>query len=137
MEKETLPQKEYSANFKLRVILDVLNNGLSIHDAVRKYWNVTSHVDIDRYRKTVRVWKRIYEQKGANGFMRESTPRKKISKSNIPENFQTPQSSEYDLAAILAENEYLRMENMYLKKLRALILQEEQEKRARQKSSQN
>ena len=137
MEKETLPQKEYSANFKLRVILDVLNNGLSIHDAVRKYWNVTSHVDIDRYRKTVRVWKRIYEQKGANGFMRESTPRKKISKSNIPESSQTPQSSEYDLAAILAENEYLRMENMYLKKLRALILQEEQEKRARQKSSQN
>ena len=137
MEKETLPPKEYSANFKLRVILDVLNNGLSIHDAVRKYWNVTSHVDIDRYRKTVRVWKRIYEQKGANGFMRESTPRKKISKSNIPESSQTPQSSEYDLAAILAENEYLRMENMYLKKLRALILQEEQEKRARQKSSQN
>ena len=137
MEKETLPPKEYSANFKLRAILDVLNNGLSIHDAVRKYWNVTSHVDVDRYRKTVRVWKRIYEQKGANGFMRESTPRKKISKSNIPENSQTPQSSEYDLAAILAENEYLRMENMYLKKLRALILQEEQEKRARQKSSQN
>ena len=137
MEKETLPSKEYSANFKLRAILDVLNNGLSIHDAVRKYWNVTSHVDVDRYRKTVRVWKRIYEQKGANGFMRESTPRKKISKSNIPENSQTPQSSEYDLAAILAENEYLRMENMYLKKLRALILQEEQEKRARQKSSQN
>ena len=34
MEKETLPSKEYSANFKLRVILDVLNNGLSIHDAV-------------------------------------------------------------------------------------------------------
>lgn len=77
MGKETLPPKEYSANFKLRVILDVLNNGLSIHDAVRKYWNVTSHVDIDRYRKTVRVWKRIYEQKGANGFMRESTPRKR------------------------------------------------------------
>ena len=137
MEKETLPPKEYSANFKLRAILDVLNNGLSIHDAVRKYWNVTSHVDIDRYRKTVRTWRRLYKQKGANGFMRESTPRKKISKSNIPENSQTPQSSEYDLAAILAENEYLRMENMYLKKLRALILQEEQEKRARQKSSQN
>ena len=137
MEKETLPPKEYSANFKLRAILDVLNNGLSIHDAVRKYWNVTSHVDIDRYRKTVRTWRRLYKQKGANGFMRESTPRKKISKSNIPENSQTPQSSEYDLAAILAETEYLRMENMYLKKLRALILQEEQEKRTRQKSSQN
>ena len=30
MEKETANPQEYSANFKLRVILDVLNNGLSI-----------------------------------------------------------------------------------------------------------
>ena len=42
-------------------------------------------------------------------------------------------SKEYDLPAILAENEYLRMENAYLKKLRALILKEEQEKRNRRK----
>lgn len=137
MEKETANPQEYSANFKLRVILDVLNNGLSIHEAVRKYWDVTSHVDIDRYRKTVRTWRRLYEQKGANGFMKDSTPRKKVSQSNVPELTPTIKSSEYDLAALLAENEYLRMENMYLKKLRALILKEEQEKRARRKSSQN
>ena len=137
MEKELLNPQEYNANFKLRVILDVLNNGLSLHNAVKKYWNVTSRVDIDRYRKTVRLWKQIYEQKGASGFMKESTPRKKISISNTAENSQTAKSSEYDLAAILAENEYLRMENMYLKKLRALILQKEQEKTTKQKSSQN
>ena len=137
MEKELLNPKEYNANFKLRVILDVLNNGLSLHNAVRKYWNVTSRVDIDRYRKTVRLWKQIYEQKGASGFMKESTPRKKISISNTTENSQPAKSSECDLAAILAENEYLRMENMYLKKLRALILQKEQEKATKQKSSQN
>ena len=46
MKKETANPQEYSANFKLQVILDVLNNGLSIHEAVRRYWNVTSHVDI-------------------------------------------------------------------------------------------
>ena len=62
MEKETANPQDYSANFKLRVILDVLNNGLSIHEAVRKYWDVTSHVDIDRYRKTVRTWRRLYEE---------------------------------------------------------------------------
>ena len=104
---------------------------------VRKYWNVTSRVDIDRYRKTVRTWRRLYKQKGANVFMKDSTPRKKASQSNVPELTSTTKSSEYDLAALLAENEYLRMENMYLKKLRALILKEEQEKRARRKSSQN
>ena len=69
--------------------------------------------------------------------MKDSTPRKKVSQSNVPELTPSTKSSEYDLAALLAENEYLRMENMYLKKLRALILKEEQEKRARRKSSQN
>ena len=69
--------------------------------------------------------------------MKGSTPRKKVSQSNVPELTPPTKSSEYDLAALLAENEYLRMENMYLKKLRALILKEEQEKRARRKSSQN
>jgi len=135
MKKEKAKPQEYSANFKLRVILDVLNNDLSIHESVRKYWNVTSRSDIDRYRKTVRTWIRLYKQKGANCFMKESEHQK--MQSNVPEHTPHSKSSEYNLAALLAENEYLRMENMYLKKLRALILKEEQEKRARQKSSQN
>ena len=37
MKKEKAKPQEYSANFKLRVILDVLNNDLSIHESVRKY----------------------------------------------------------------------------------------------------
>ena len=119
----------YSAEFKIRVILDMLDNGLNIHEVVRKYWNVTKKIDVDRYRSNVRTWLRIYEEKGTRGFMSNTPPRK----SKDPSAPTPKKSQEYDLPAILAENEYLRMENMYLKKLRALILKEEQEERDRRK----
>ena len=137
MSKEVSIHRSYSAKFKLRVILEVLNNGLAIHEVVRKYWNVTSRADIDRYRKTVRTWKCIYEQKGTSGFVKDSTLKKAAALSPSTEPAVDTQSAANDLAALRAENEYLRMENMYLKKLRALILKKEQEKAARRKSSQN
>lgn len=132
MKKNAKNSINYDAKFKIMVILDVVKNDLPVRVAVRKYWKVTTREEIDRYRQTVRYWRRVYKSKGLEGFMEKESkqppslpnPRKKSKK-------------EYDLAAILAENEYLRMENMYLKKLRALILQEEQEKRRRSKSSRN
>lgn len=132
MKKNAKNSINYDAKFKIMVILDVVKNDLPVRVAVRKYWKVITREEIDRYRQTVRYWRRVYESKGLEGFMEKESkqppslpnPRKKSKK-------------EYDLAAILAENEYLRMENMYLKKLRALILQEEQEKRRRSKSSRN
>ena len=64
---------------------------------------------------------RIYEEKGTRGFMSKTPP----CKSKDP-SAPTPKKSQvHDLPAILAENEYLRMENEYLKKLRALILEQE------------
>lgn len=129
MEKRVKTVFNYSAEFKIRVILDMLNNGLNIHEVVRKYWNVTRKIDVDRYRSNVRTWLRIYEEKGISGFMSNTPPRK----SEAPSAPRSKKSQEYDLPAILAENEYLRMENMYLKKLRALILKEEQEKRGGRK----
>ena len=129
MEKSVKTVFNYSAEFKIRVILDMLDNGLNIHEVVRKYWNVTKKIDVDRYRSNVRTWLRIYEEKGTRGFMSNTPPRK----SKDPSAPTPKKSQEYDLPAILAENEYLRMENMYLKKLRALILKEEQEKRGGRK----
>ena len=116
----------YSAEFKIRVILDMLEHDLNIHEVIRKYWNVTQKCDVDRYRSTVRTWKRIYEEKGARGFMSNIPPRK----PSEPSSPAAKKTEGYDLATLLAENEQLRMENMYLKKLRALILKEESEKRS-------
>jgi hypothetical protein len=132
MKKNAKNSINYDAKFKIMVILDVVKNDLPVRVAVRKYWNVTTREEIDRYRQNVRYWRRVYESKGLEGFM------KKESKQppSLPK-LREKSKKEYDLAAILAENEYLRMENMYLKKLRALILQEEQEKRRRSKSSRN
>ena len=129
MEKSVKTEFNYSAEFKIRVILDMLDNGLNIHEVVRKYWNVTKKIDVDKYRSSVRTWLRIYKEKGTSGFMPKTPPHKSKDFSVPP----PKKSKEYDLPAILAENEYLRMENAYLKKLRALILKEEQEKRNRRK----
>ena len=129
MKKNVKMVFNYSAEFKIRVILDMVYNGLNIHEVVRKYWNVTKKIDVDKYRSRVRAWLRIYEEKGTRGFMSNTPPRK----SKDPSAPTPKKSQEYDLPAILAENEYLRMENMYLKKLRALILKEEQEERDRRK----
>ncbi|MBO7153107.1 MAG: transposase [Lentisphaeria bacterium] len=129
MEKSVKKVFNYSAEFKIRVILDMLDNGLNIHEVVRKYWNVTKKIDVDKYRSSVRTWLRIYKEKGTSGFM----PKTPTHKSKDPSAPPPKKSKEYDLPAILAENEYLRMENAYLKKLRALILKEEQEKRNRRK----
>ena len=121
MKKNVKTVFNYSAEFKIRVILDMVYNGLNIHEVVRKYWNVTKKIDVDKYRSRVRAWLRIYEEKGTRGFMSKTQP----CKSKDP-SAPTPKKSQvHDLPAILAENEYLRMENEYLKKLRALILEQE------------
>ena len=126
MRKITKTQYNYSANFKLAVILDVIQNGLCIHDAVRKYWNVTSSTDIDKYRSTVRRWKTTYENSGKMGFMKKDPSRKQ--EHLYKETKRTESSMDAELARLRAENEDLRMENDFLKKLRALILKEEQRK---------
>ena len=132
MEKNAKKSMSYDAKFKIMVILDIVNNGLPLRSAIRKYWDVTTREEIDCYRQTVRYWRHIYDSKGLSGFM-EKEPKQQP----LPPSPRQKTKKEYDLAAILAENEYLRMENMYFKKLRALILQEEQAKRKRSRSSQN
>ena len=61
-----IPTKEvfaYSENFKERVILDIIENHMDCHAAVRKYWGVESKRDVDRYRTTVRRWVQCYSGK--------------------------------------------------------------------------
>ena len=130
MEKDVKTVFEYEAEFKKCVILDMLDNGLSIHEVVRKYWHVTAKRDIDKYRSTVRAWKRIYAEKGENGLMRNTISKRSVETILAP---HPDKQKDSDLEKLLAENEYLRMENAYLKKLRALILEEERQKLSKHK----
>ena len=125
MEKEKRISKKYSAEFKLSVILDLVQNNLNNREVIRKHWNTSSRRDEDSYRPTVRAWHHIYLEKGVQGLMAQR--REKTSK---PRKMPVADTAEENL---LTENQrlkerlkYLEMENEYLKKLNALIQSEEE-----------
>lgn len=119
MKKTGRKNKVYSAEFKIGVIIDMRDNYLSHRETVRKYWNTQNRTEENKYLHTLRNWERIYLEEGAEGLMRER--RGRGSKGRPP---KFDKKVEEDL---IAENQRLRMEIEYLKKLSALVLAEERE----------
>ena len=120
MRKKGTKNKNYSPKFKISVILDMRNNHLSYSETVRKYWKTQTKAETANYRFTLRNWERIYLEEGEIGFMEEKRGRKSTGR---PRKKPLDKSKEEDL---IAENQRLRMEIEYLKKLSALVLAEEQ-----------
>ena len=116
MAKKGIKQRKYSAEFKISVILDMREHHLGYRETARKYNLV--HQSMGGALYTLHRWERIYLEEGESGFMVErrgrkgGRPKKKLDKS-----------VEEDL---IAENQRLKMELEYLKKLSALVLAEEQ-----------
>ncbi len=54
--------KKYSAEFKLCVILDMREHGLSYNETVRKYWG--NDANENNYKNRVKLWERIYLTEG-------------------------------------------------------------------------
>ena len=117
MKKTGRKNKVYSAGFKISVIMDMRENCLSHRETVRKYWNTQNRTEEGKYLHTLRNWERIYLEEGAEGLMKER--RGRGSKGRPP---KLDKKIEEDL---IAENQRLRMEIEYLKKLSALVLAEE------------
>ena len=113
--------KKYSAEFKLCVILDKLNNGLSRNETVRKYWHTTTKRETLKYTRRVSDWERKYLLYGEQGLM--SKQRKHEHK---PSTKPIDGDMEAELKRLRERNEWLEMENEYLKKLDALVRAEEQ-----------
>ena len=112
--------KNYSPEFKIRVIMDMREHYLGYCEAARKYEIVNK--SIGGAINTIRRWERIFLEEGAEGLMKERRGRSNInSKRGRPSKFD--RKAEEDL---IAENQRLRMEIEYLKKLSALVLAEEQ-----------
>ena len=108
--------KRYSAEFKISVILDMREHHLGLMETSRKY-------EVDHH--SVTKWERIYLEEGAEGLMKERRGRAcKASGSNKGRPPKLDRKVEEDL---IAENQRLRMEIEYLKKLSALVLAEERE----------
>ena len=116
-------QKRYSSEFKLCVIMDMREHHLGYKETVRKYWDISKGQE-DNYKNIVKRWERIFLEEGAEGLMKERRGRAcKASGSNKGRPPKLDRKVEEDL---IAENQRLRMEIEYLKKLSALVLAEEQ-----------
>lgn len=101
------PNKQYTGEFKQQVIEDMRQNRLAYKETARKYGIHDS---------CVRRWERIYLEEGAEGLYIER--RGRASSSNSGRKPQLGKKVEEDL---IAENQRLRAEVDYLKKLNALV----------------
>ena len=116
-------QQKYSSEFKICVIMDMREHHLGYNETVRKYWDITRGQE-HNYQKQVQRWERIFLEEGAEGLMKERRGRAcKASGTNKGRPPKLDRKVEEDL---IAENQRLRMEIEYLKKLSALVLAEEQ-----------
>ena len=82
--------------------------------------------------KSLKLWERICLEEGVPGIMKQRRSRARGAGKDRPRKLDT--STEEDL---IAENQRLRMEIAYLKKLSTLVLANEQAKRNGRRSSQN
>ena len=109
------PNKRYTGEFKQEVIERMHREKLSLSETARLY-EINDH-------KRIASWERIYLTEGPEGLYVER--RGRGSKGKPP---QMPKMVEEDL---LAEVQRLRAENAYLKKLQALVQEEERQARRR------
>ena len=128
MRKKGSKNKEYSAEFKIGVIMDMREHRMGYRETVRKYWDVTKGQE-HNYHKQVQRWERIYLEEGAEGLMKER--RGRACSASGTRKGRPPKLDKKVEEDLIAENQRLRMEIEYLKKLDALVqkrLQEEKKK---------
>ena len=113
--------KKYSLKFKLSVILDMRNNHLGVRETERKYG-----IDHNMFSR----WERKYLEEGYEGLMKDNRGRPSLTGKKRGRPPKLDKKVEEDL---IAENQRLRMEIEYLKKLSALVLANERAKKNKRK----
>ena len=121
MGKTGRKNKNYSPEFKKSVIMDMREHHLGYCETARKY-------DLGDPRKGSSVhmlqrWERIFLEEGAEGLMKER--RGRACKASGTRKGRPPKLDKKVEEDLIAENQRLRMEIDYLKKLSALVLAEE------------
>ncbi|MDY4559935.1 MAG: helix-turn-helix domain-containing protein [Eubacteriales bacterium] len=124
MAKKEQVFRKYSPEFKLSVIPDMRENHLSYSETVRKYWHTKKKAETNNHRSQVKNWERKFLEEGYEGLMKDN--RGKPS-ANGKKRGRPPKLDKKVEEDLIAENQRLRMENEYLKKLNALVLAEERE----------
>lgn len=109
----------YSAKFKLSVLQHMWEHALSYRETAVVF-NIGNH-------SILQAWERRYHSGGIEALVPH--PRGRPKKMSIPKPAEPQPSSEDDKRTreeLLAEVNYLRMENAYLKKLKALVQAQQQ-----------
>ena len=121
MAKKGQKFKNYSAEYKLNVILDMRERRLGYTETARKY-------DILDY-KVIQRWERIFLEEGAEGLMKER--RGRACAASGTKKGRPPKLDPKVEEDLIAENQRLRMEIEYLKKLDALVREREERENTR------
>ena len=129
MAKKGSMQQKYSAEFKISVIMDMREHHLSYRETVRKYWEDTKGKEPNHIHQVQR-WERIYLEEGAQGLMKERRGRGLTAEGK--KRGRPPKLDKKVEEDLIAENQRLRMEIEYLKKLDALVQKRLQEERKKQ-----
>jgi len=111
----------YTGEFKQRVIEDLRENHLSYGEAMRKYGIAGKN--------SIQKWERIYVEEGSGGLYIERRGR-----GNAASGVRKGRKPNLDKKAgedLIAENQRLRAEVAYLKKLNALVMEEERQSKRR------
>ena len=129
MRKKGSKNKLYSAEFKIGVIIDMREHHLSYNETIRKYWDISRGQE-HNYQKQIQRWERIYLEEGAEGLMKER--RGRACSASGTRKGRPPKLDKKVEEDLIAENQRLRMEIEYLKKLDALVQKRLQEERKKQ-----
>ena len=129
MAKKGQKQKRYSAEFKVSVIMDMREHKLGYRETARKYELVRQSESSAA--STIAKWERIYLEEGAEGLMKER--RGRASSASGTRKDRPPKLDKKVEEDLIAENQRLRMEIEYLKKLSALVLADERKNSKKQK----
>ena len=122
MAKKGQIKRKYSPEFKISVIMDLRENHLGLRETERKY-----HV----HHSVILKWERIFLEEGAEALMKER--RGRACKTSETRRGRPPKLDKQVEEDLIAENQRLRMEIEYLKKLSALVLAEERKNGKKQK----
>ena len=120
MGKTGRKNRSYSAEFKIGVIMDMREHRLGYRETMRKYFPHLNESSI----AFLKQWERIFLEEGAEGLMKER--RGKACAASGTRKGRPPKLDPKVEEDLVAENQRLRMEIEYLKKLSALVLAEEQ-----------
>ena len=113
--------RSYSGKYKQKVIEDLRKNHLSYTEAMRKY-GIAGKTSIQK-------WERIFLEEGSEGLYVERRGRGNAA-SGVRKG-RKPNLEKKAGEDLIAENQRLRAEVAYLKKLNALVIEEERRSKRR------